>query len=315
MSVRVSLAAVATVLGGTVFVVSCATRRVIDPVGSRWAERRAIHDQRRSMRSVIVAAVGVVVSLGFLVQPVAAAGCAADSVESGTVCIDKYEASVWRVPPTATSLIARIRNGTVSLANLTSAAGVIQLGLFFGDLQANGCPPTGNGCLDFYAVSIPGVTPSRYINWFQAAAAARNSGRRLPTNQEWQVAALGTPDPGSDDGSTTCVTHSLTNAPAATGSRSNCVSDVGAFDMVANLWEWVAEWGDQNNGCTTWSVSPDFGSDLSCVGGPGADVLSNLPAALVRGGDYAIELNAGVFAVAATVPYLLDKTIGFRCAR
>src|SRR5947207_5932263 len=37
----------------------------------------------------------------------------------------------------------------------------------------SGCPVTANGCVDFYAVSIAGVTPSRFINWFQAVTAAR----------------------------------------------------------------------------------------------------------------------------------------------
>jgi hypothetical protein len=117
-----------------------------------------------------------------------AAKCPADSEESGLVCMDKYEASVWRVPPTQTTLIAKIQKGTVKLADLTSpkaeAAGVTQVGLAVGDLAAVGCPDTGNGCRDFYAVSIAGVTPAAFVTWFQAGAAARNSAKRLPTNQE-----------------------------------------------------------------------------------------------------------------------------------
>src|SRR5712691_6610210 len=98
-------------------------------------------------------------------------------------------------------------------------AGAIQHGAT-GDDYGSGCPPTGNGCVNFYAVSIAGVTPSRFITWFQAAAAARNAGKRLPTNAEWQAAALGTPDG-------VCNTSSF--VPAATGSAAGCVSAVGAF--------------------------------------------------------------------------------------
>ena len=115
--------------------------------------------------------------------------CPSSMVRSGSVCIDKYEASVWET--TNAGLIAKIKAGTATLAELQANA--VQRGAS-ADNYGAGCPDTGNGCKDFYAISIAGVTPSRYITWFQAAAAARNSGKRLPTNQEWQVAALGTPD-------------------------------------------------------------------------------------------------------------------------
>ncbi len=154
------------------------------------------------------------------------------------------------------------------------------------------------------------MTPSAWVTWFQAAAAARNSSKRLPTNQEWQVAALGTPDT-ADDESTTCAIDS--SGAAATGSRSACVSDVGAFDMVGNLWEWGAEWGDFANGCASWSG--DFGSDISCVGGPGSG--SNLPAALTRGGNWNSHAPfAGVFAIqTANDPSAPSSFVGFRAVR
>ena len=252
--------------------------------------------------------VGLVLSLG-PVEP-AAAACAPDSVTSGTVCMDAYEASVWHVPSTQRTLIRKIQKGTVTLANLT-AGGAVQLGLATGDLAAAGCPVTGNGCVDFYAVSIPGVLPAAYISWFQAAAAARNSLKRLPTNQEWQVAALGTPD------GFPCNVNSA--GVANTGSAAGCVSDVGAFDMVGNLYELVADWGDKANSCgpptPTWSAT--FGSDQSCVGGPGAP-YSNFPGTSSRGGSFFTPgSGAGVFAVAAggTPDEFGSGTFGFRCAR
>jgi len=232
--------------------------------------------------------------------------------------MDKYEASVWHVPPGQTTLITKIRFGTATLVNLTSAeamaAGVVQLGLATGDLAANGCPATGNGCVDVYAVSIRGATPAAFISWFQAAAAGRNSFKRLPTNQEWQVAALGTPDTGgADNGSTTCNTDNLVPGVARTGSRSACISNVGAFDMVGNVQEWVADWDEIANVCVTWSA--EFGTDLSCVGGPGAGSnQGNLPGALVRGGKWDDTTNAGVFYVAALFT-AGEANHGFRCAR
>jgi len=252
--------------------------------------------------AIRVAAVGLVVSLG-LVESAVAATCPDDSVASGTVCMDKYEASVWYVPPEQEALIDKIQRGTVTLANLLDA-GAVQLGLASGDLAASGCPATGNGCLNVYAVSIPEVMPASFNTWFQAAAAARNSLKRLPTNQEWQVAALGTPD-----GTPCAVGTAFRN----TGNEPGCVSDVGAFDMVGNLSEKVADWGDLANNCTLWPAA--FGGDLSCVGGPGSG-FSNVPGMLLRGGFTGNLAAAGVFAVNAGFdPSFSASSMGFRCAR
>ncbi|MBZ0169140.1 Serine/threonine-protein kinase pkn1 [Candidatus Methylomirabilis lanthanidiphila] len=234
--------------------------------------------------------------------------CPPDAVLVGTTCIDKYEASVWQTADAA--LIAKIKDGTVTLADMTGA-GATQLGLAIGDLAAAGCPDTGNGCGDFYAVSIPGVTPSASITWFQAATAARNAGKRLPTNAEWQAAALGTPDTaGADDGSTTCNTDNRAPGVTATGSRSACVSDVGAFDMVGNLWEWVADWTPLSTAC----ITDLFGSgDWNCLAGAS---LTAGPGALLRGGGWNEGSDAGVFAVVGSdVPWYASSGIGFRCAR
>jgi hypothetical protein len=163
---------------------------------------------------------------------VAALGvCPPDSVKVGSTCVDTYEASVWEVPAGSLALIQRIQAGTVTLAELQ--AGAVQRGATSDDYGA-GCPDTGKGCVNVYAVSIAGVTPSGFLTWFQAAAAARNAGKRLPTNAEWQAAALGTPD------GPPCNTSS--SGPVATGTAAGCVSDVGAFDMVGNVGEWVADW-------------------------------------------------------------------------
>ena len=235
--------------------------------------------------------------------------CPPDSVRAGAICIDKYEASVWKVPPTQTTLIGKIQGGTVKLTDLTSAegaaAGVIHLGLASGDLVAAGCPDTGNGCVDFHAVSIAGVTPSAFVTWFQAAATARNTRKRLPTNQEWQVAALGTPD------DTRCNVDEYSLKVTNTGSLLGCVSDVGAFDMVGNIYEWVADWVPRSTAC----VPSLFGTnDQNCLAG--ASTASG-PGALLRGGGiYDNGPLAGVFAIEGSViPSYTDAQIGFRAVR
>ena len=180
--------------------------------------------------------------------------CPPDSVRSGTTCIDRYEASVWYVPPALNQsaagrrLIEQIRLGTVTEAELRGdwVPEPVQVGLTSVDLASVGCSRSGSdaGCKDIYAVSIPGAQPARYITWFQAVAAARNAKKRLPTNAEWQAAALGTPKASCHTGV----------AIQSSGSAPGCVSHVGAFDMVGNAEEYVDGWVLGTTSCAAWGV-------------------------------------------------------------
>ena len=229
---------------------------------------------------------------------VLAGGCSPDAVPIAGACIDKYEASVWQT--TNAGLIQKIRLGTATLGDL-AAGGAVQRGATSDDYGA-GCPVTGNGCVDFYAVSIAGVTPSRFVTWFQATAAARNAGKRLPTNAEWQAAALGTPE-GSP-----CL---VGVAGLGLTGTAGCVSDVGAFDMVGNLFEWVADWVPLSTTC----VPPLFGTvAFNCLAG--ASTTAG-PGALLRGGFFGNAANpGGVFRIEGrNPPSLVDLAVGFRAAR
>lgn len=84
---------------------------------------------------------GMVVGLALsLAAPLAEATCAPDAVRAGDLCMDKFEASVWRTDKH--HLIREIRRGEATLQELKKA-GAVQLGLAAGDLEAAGCPKTG----------------------------------------------------------------------------------------------------------------------------------------------------------------------------
>src|SRR5262249_45280602 len=157
---------------------------------------------------------------------------------------------------------------------------------------------------------LAGVKPSVNITWFQAQQACMNAGKRLLTNAEWQGAAAGTPDPGTDNGSTDCnITDQgfPANHPGKTGSRANCVSGWGAFGMVGNLWEWVADWGAPATDCKTAL----YNGDANCLAG---DNPTRGPAALIRGGPFGSGMSAGVFAVSGgSQPSDASDSVGFRC--
>jgi hypothetical protein len=253
--------------------------------------------------------------LGFLLLMVvmpahAARACGPDAVAAGTVCMDRYEESVWRVPnPTTTNLplVTRIRVGTATEADLT-AAGATQLGTLVDDYAP--CTHNGQNCAnDIYAVSLFGVIPAANITWFQAEEACVNAGKRLPTSAEWQMAATGTPDAGPDNRTTDC--NSDAGSVAATGARKACESARGAFDMVGNLDEWVAEWVPLSTACSSWGGLSD---DLMCLFG--ASTTDVGPGALLRGGDYRSRTSAGPLAVVGSGgPFSARAFIGFRCAR
>jgi len=243
--------------------------------------------------------------------------CPADSVVSGTVCMDTYEASVWRVPNPTTankSLVSKIQQGKATAADL-AAGGATQLGIGGTDDYAP-CADSGQNCAnDIFAVSLPGVPPSANITWFQALAACKNARKRLPSNAEWQAAVAGTPDPGPDNGTTDCNTNSVL-AAVDTGSRSNCKSARGAFDMVGNLDEWVADWVQKSTTCGAWSAGTSPTGDDQCLAG--ANTVGE-PGALLRGGFFTRGTPSGPLAVDATDgirgPSLSNALVGFRCAR
>jgi len=234
--------------------------------------------------------------------------------------MDTYEASVWQIPatnPTSgrsnAALILKVQNGTATLANLT-AGGATQISpssssctpAFPGTFPAN-----GQWTAPLYAVSIPGVPPTACVTWFQAQQACGNSRKRLPTNAEWQLAVAGTPDPGPDNGTTDCKTF-LGGGAVNTGSRSSCKSNYGAFDMVGNVDEWVADWVPLSTTCPGWGA---FSNDVQCFAG--ADTSANNgPGALVRGGSFLNLAGAGPFTVDGYgSPSDSSGSVGFRCAR
>ena len=221
--------------------------------------------------------------------------CPPDAVRAGAVCIDLYEASLWQTSDPG--LVARIRAGTATVADLTARATQLD----GAQLEGAGCAVNGNGCLDVYAVSVAGVTPAGGMTWFQAVATARNADKRLPTNAEWQAAAFGTP------AGAPCITGS-TIGPTGT---AGCASDIGAFDMVGNVQEFVAEWTLAGE-CQSL---PLFGNDLNCYGALGG-AINNGAVTIRRGGGVFFGSQAGPFAIDARVSVTEEApSLGFRAAR
>ena len=197
------------------------------------------------------------------------------------------------------------------LGEVQLAGGATQKGVNADDYD---CNDTGDNCdEDEFAVSVAGVTPARYVTWFQAQQFCRMAGKRLVTNAEWQAAAAGTPD------GTPCVVDA--SAPALTGTIG-CASAVGTFDMVGNVAEWTADWTLAANACSNDLFAGS--SDSNCMTLDPAIPRRDGPAAPIRGGYFSpgggvpvsIGRDAGVFAIFDLhQPSFTSLAVGFRCAR
>jgi formylglycine-generating enzyme required for sulfatase activity len=240
--------------------------------------------------------------------------CPPDSVKAGDLCIDKYESSIWQIPSENAALVRQVQSGRVTLEALTNNGATQVSAAVMGSPCTSSFPPTfdatGNWTSPLFAVSVAGVPPTSCATWFQAEQACALSGKRLLTNQEWQRAAAGTPDPGTDDGGTDCNVGGLAR-PVEAGSRDKCKSNWGAFDMVGNVAEWVADWVSQPTQCPGWGA---FSDDIMCLAG--ASSTATGPGALIRGGFFSGGFaSGGVFALDVANPAHIGRGIGFRCGR
>lgn len=106
-----------------------------------------------------------------------------------------------------------------------------------------------NFCIDRYEwPNRIGESPQSYISKYQAEDSCYSIGKRLCTSEEWAVACSGPYTWKYPYGNSYerygCITHDT--AVAQSGSRPECRTFFGAFDMSGNLLEWTSTRASEN---------------------------------------------------------------------
>lgn len=240
--------------------------------------------------------------LGSVIESTEAELCPSEmsyiSSPNGGFCMDKFEAS-----PGNGCVYKNPQNSSETTENLSSS--------------------------NCKAESVPGVLPWTNVARHQAELACAQSGKYLPSNEDWYRASLGTPDTLRNVQQGLCNLRG--NSVKKTGDYAKCISSGGALDMVGNVWEWVGEtvFDGEMRGVllpeegyvasinisgvpietSATSSEKSFNDDYFFIDHRGAR-------GMFRGGYWGSETDGGQYAVnIITPPSFTGNAVGFRCAK
>lgn len=171
----------------------------------------------------------------------------------------------------------------------------------------------GDGVVQFYALTGYANYPINHVSWYGASFYCQSVGGRLPTEAEWEYAARGTDgriypwgnEPPNKERAVYQSDSFEELLPVNALPRG--ASAFGVYGMAGSMWEWVADWYDENyyaqnaaEGIVANPAGPEIGLTKSIRGGawPNNNQKDRIRAANRSSLD----------------PTFFSSTVGFRCA-
>lgn len=158
----------------------------------------------------------------------------------------------------------------------------------------------------YYQYSDYSDHPVVNVTWAQADQYCKWRGGYLPTEAQWEKAARGGDERtypwGEEVDCTKANYRTCVGNTAKIGSYESGKSPYGVYDLAGNVWEWVADWYDDNYyqySPSSNPLGPTSGKYRVIRGGSWSFRIDDLPAYNRRESDPDSDRN----------------TIGFRCAK